>query len=215
MRKSILKITALVILITVISFGAFSQNFEGSIEFKKETMADTTTYIYFVKGNNVKIDEIGSRSHRVEGTFLIDLEAKTMKSLNHDRKLYMEQTTPSTPPMKGTCTVKKGTATKTLQGYKCTEYLVTNTEEETIITYYLADGKFSFFQKLLHILNRREKPSIYFLQIQDVNNMFPMMSFSTDLKGKENGRLEVTKITSKIVDPSMFEIPKGYVKFEK
>ena len=215
MKKSILRITTLVVLITVMSFGAFSQGFEGSIEFKKETMTDTTTYIYYVKGNNVKIDELGTKSNRVEGTFLIDLEAKTMKSLNHDRKLYMEQATPATPPMKGTCTVKKGTTTKTLQGFKCREYIVTNTEEGTIITYYLADGKFTFFQKLLHILNRKEKPSIYFLQIPDVNNMFPMLSFSTDLKGKENGRLEVIKITNKIMDPSMFEIPKGYVKFEK
>ncbi len=215
MKKSILKITTLVVLITVMSFGAFSQNFEGTIEFKKATMIDTTTYIYYVKGNNVKIDEIGAKSHRVEGTFLIDLEAKTMKSLNHERKLYMDQATPSTPPMKGTSTVKKGTSSKTLQGYKCTEYIVTNTEENTIITYYLADGKFSFFQKLLHILNRKEKPSIYFLQIQDATNMFPMLSVSTDLKGKENGRLEVTKITSKLMDPSMFEIPKGYNKFEK
>ena len=79
----------------------------------------------------------------------------------------------------------------------------------------LADGKYTFFEKLLRQLNRKEKQSIYFLQIQDVKNMFPMLSISTDLKGKENGRLEVTKITNKIMDPSMFEVPKGYNKFEK
>ncbi len=215
MKKEILKFTAAVVLATGLSLSAFSQSFEGVIEFKKATMIDTTTYIYYVKGNNVKIDEIGAKSHRVEGTFLIDLEAKTMKSLNHERKLYMEQASPASPALKGTCAVKKGTNVKNLQGNKCTEYVVTNTEEGTIITYYLADGKYIFFEKLLRQLNRKEKQSIYFLQIQDVKNMFPMLSVSTDLKGKENGRLEVTKITNKIMDPSMFEVPKGYNKFEK
>lgn len=215
MKKSILKITAVAALITGLSFSAFAQSFEGVIEFKKATTIDTTTYVYYVKDNKVKIDEMGAKSHRVEGTFLIDLEAKTMKSLNHERKLYMDQPSPKAPEIKGTCTVKKGTNVKNLQGYKCSEYIVTNTDENTVITYYLADGKFSFFDKLLRQLNRKEKSSVYFLQIPDVKNMFPMMSFSTDLKGKENGRLEVTKITSKIMDPSMFEVPKGYNKFEK
>ena len=42
-----------------------------------------------------------------------------------------------------------------------------------------------------------------------------MLSVQTDLSGKEVCRLEVTKITKKVVDPSMFDIPKGYNKFEK
>ena len=65
-------------------------------------------YIYYVKGDNVRIDEIGTKSHKVEGSFLVDMEAKTMKSLNHERKLYMEQGNASAPVIKGTCKVKKG-----------------------------------------------------------------------------------------------------------
>ena len=42
-----------------------------------------------------------------------------------------------------------------------------------------------------------------------------MLSVQTDLTGKETGRLEVTKITKKVVDPTMFDVPKGYNKFEK
>ncbi|MGZ6539773.1 MAG: hypothetical protein ACXVEB_15470 [Bacteroidia bacterium] len=43
-----------------------------------------------------------------------------------------------------------------------------------------------------------------------------MLSVQTDIStGKETVRLEVTKITKKDVDPAMFEIPKGYNKFEK
>jgi hypothetical protein len=196
------------------SFKAAAQ-FEGVIEFKKASTTDTTNYVYYVKGNQVRIDEIGSKSHKIEGSFLVDLDAKTMKFLNHDRKLYGDQATPAAPVLKGTCNVKKGQNVKNLQGYKCVEYIVTNNDENTIITYYIADGKFTFFEKLLRQLNRKEKSSIYFLQISDIKNMFPMLSVETDLTGKEKGRLEVTKITKKEVDPAMFEIPKGYNKFEK
>jgi hypothetical protein len=143
------------------------------------------------------------------------MNAKTMKFLNIDRKLYGDQPTPPSPVIKGACTVKKGQNVKNLQGYKCTEYIVTNNEENTTITYWLADGKFTFFEKLLRQLNRKDKPAVYFLQIPDIKNSFPMLSVQTDLSGKETGRLEVAKITKKVVDPTMFDIPKGYNKFEK
>ncbi len=215
MKKAILKIVPGAMMITMFSLTAVAQSFEGLIEFQKGTATDTTSYVYFVKDNKVRIDEIGSRSKKVEGSFLVSLDSKTMKSLNHERKLYMDQPTPSNPVIKGSCTVTKGQNVKNLQGFKCSEYIVTNNTESTIITYWLAEGKFAFFEKLLRQLNRKDKASVYFLQIPDTNNMFPMLSVQTDLRGKEMGRLEVTKITKKIVEPTVFEIPKGYAKFEK
>lgn len=215
MKKAILRIVPGAMMITLFSLTAVSQSFEGVIEFKKGTATDTTAYIYFVKDNLVRVDEIGSRSKKVEGSFLVNLDTKTMKSLNHERKLYMDQPTPSNPVIKGTCIVTKGQNVKNLQGYKCVEYIVTNNTEGTIITYWLADGKFAFFDKLLHQLNRKDKASVYFLQIPETKNMFPMLSVQTDLRGKETGRLEVSKITKKVVEPSTYDIPKGYNKFEK
>jgi len=216
MKKAILKIVpGAMLMMTMFSFTAAAQSFEGVIEFKKGTATDTTSYVYYVKDNQVRVDEIGSRSKKVEGSFLVNLDSKTMKSLNHERKLYMDQPTPSVPVIKGTCTVKKGQNVKNLQGYKCVEYIVTNNTEGTIITYWLADGKFAFFDKLLRQLNRKDKASVYFLQIPDTKNMFPMLSVQTDLRGKETGRLEVSKITKKVVESSTYEIPKGYNKFEK
>lgn len=215
MKTFFLKISAIFSLLLAFTLNASAQSFEGTIEFKKASTTDTTNYVYYVKGNMVRIDEIGSKSRKVEGTFLIDMDAKTMKSLNIERKLYMDQPTPAAPAIKGTCIVKKGQNVKNLQGYKCVEYIVTNNDENTSISYYIADGKFTFFEKMLRQLNRKEKSSIYFLQIQNVKNSFPMLSIQSDLTGKELGRLEVTKITKKEIDPSLFEIPKGFNKFEK
>lgn len=215
MKKTVLKLVSGAVLMTAFSLTAVSQTFEGIIEFKKTTTTDTINYLYYVKDNNVRIDEVGARSKKVEGSFLVNLDSKTMKSLNHERKLYMDQPTPAEPVLKGSCTVTKGQNVKNLQGYKCVEQVVTNNTEGVIITYWLADGKFAFFDKLLHQLNRKDKASVYYLQIPDTKGMFPMLSVQTDLKGKETGRLEVTKITKKPLDATYFEIPKGYNKFEK
>lgn len=215
MKKTLLKFISVVVALVGFTFSANAQSFEGVIEFKKMTPSDTTNYVYYVKGNHVRIDEIGTKSRNLEGTFLVDMDGKTMKSLNHDRKLYMDQPTPAAPSIKGTCSVKKGQNVKNIQGYKCQEYIVSNAEEGVSITYWVADGKFSFFDKLLRQLNRKDKSSVYYLQMTDVKNSFPMLSVQTDNSGKETVRLEVTKITKKEVDPSMFDVPKGYNKFEK
>jgi len=216
MKKAILKIVPAVLMLTMLSLTAVSQSFEGIIEFKKGSSTDTISYVYYINSTNlVRIDEIGSKSKKVEGSFLVNLTAKNMKSINHDRKLYMEQPPSALPIIKGVCTVTKGQGVKNIQGYKCVEYIVTNNTENTIITYWLGDGKFAFFEKLLRQLNRKDKASVYFLQIPDVKNLFPMLSIQTNLAGKEVGRLEVTKITKKVVEPSLYEIPKGYNKFEK
>lgn len=215
MKKTILKIVSVLVVMFTFSLSLVAQSFEGMIEFKKASATDTTNYIYYVKGDKVRIDEIGSKSHKVEGTFLVDVAAKTMNFLNHDRKLYGDQPTPAAPVITGTCQVKKGQEVKTLQNFKCTQYTVTNNEEGVIINYWLADGKFTFFEKLLRQMNRKDKSAVYFLQIPDIKNSFPMLSVQTDLSGKETGRLEVTKITKKEILPSQFEIPKGYNKFEK
>lgn len=213
MKKCILQFISIIVMIIVSSTVAIGQSFEGTIEFKKETPTDTTNYVYYVKGYLVRIDEIGSKSHKAEGTFLVDMDQKTMKSLNHDRKLYMDQPTPPSPTMKGKCEIKKGEV-KNLQGYKCVEYVVTNAAENTQISYWVAEGKFSFFEKLLHQLNRKDKSSVYFLQIPNIKNTFPMLSIQKDSDGKEQMRLEVTKITKKEIDPTMFDLPRDYNKFE-
>lgn len=215
MKKTVLKLVSGALMLTAFSLTATAQVFEGIIEFRKTSPTDTIDYLYYVKDNNVRVDEVGSRSKKVEGSFLVDLNAKTMKSVNHDRKLYMDQPTPSAPILKGACTVAKGQNVKNLQGYKCTEQIVTNNTEGVTITYWLADGKFAFFDKLLRQLNRKDKQSVYYLQIPETKNMFPMLSIQTDLKGKETGRLEVTKITKKTLTPDTFDIPKGYTMFQK
>ena len=197
-------------------FTVSAQSFEGTIEFKKHTTTDTVNYIYYVKGDKVRLDEIGSKSKKVEGSFLIDLKTNQMLSLSHERKLYIEQASGTPAVVNGKPDVKKTGNVKTIQGMKCNEYVVKNDEEKVQVTYWLASGKFDFFAKLLKILNRKDKSAVYFGLLTGVEGMFPFLSSQINLEtGKEEVKMEVTKIDKKAVGADMFEVPKDYQKFQK
>ena len=193
-----------------------AQSFEGVIEFKKQTTTDTVNYVYYVKGDKVRLDEIGAKSKKVEGSFIIDLKSNTMLSLSHDRKLYIEQSSGTPASMTGKADVKKTGNVKTMQGMKCTEYVVKNADEKVQVTYWMASGNYDFFFKLLKVLNRKDKSAVYVQQITGADGMFPFLSSQVNLEtNKEEVKMEVTKIEKKAVDGAKFEVPKDYQKFQK
>ncbi|MBC7696112.1 MAG: DUF4412 domain-containing protein [Burkholderiales bacterium] len=200
-----------------LSVMAIAQSYEGSIEFKMETSKDTTTNIYYVKGNNVKLDQIGRKSGKVEGSFVFDLSSNEIRFVNPIRKVWGEHKSETAPMIKGTCVSTKGTNTKMVQGQKCIEYIVKNTEENTQITYWLANNKYDFFAPLVKIWNRKDKQSIYFNQIKDLpKGSMPLLSEEKTISdGKLVSKLEVSKISKGSIDDSKLAIPSEYKKFEQ
>lgn len=200
-----------------LSVASFAQSFEGSIEFKMETNKDTTTNIYYVKGNDVKLDQIGRKSGKVEGSFVFNLATKEIKFVNPVRKVWGEHKSETAPTIKGTCVSSKGANTKTIQGQKCSEYIVKNTEENTIITYWVASGKYDFFVPLVKAWNRKDKQSIYFNQIKDLpKGAMPLLSEERQISdNKLLSKLEVSKMNKTAIEASKLAIPAEYKKFEQ
>ena len=209
------KIKLLVASLTL-SVMAVAQSYEGSIEFKMETSKDTTTNIYYVKGKDVKLDQIGRKSGKVEGSFVFNTETNEIKFVNPVRKVWGEHKSETAPIIKGTCVSTKGTNTKMIQGQKCTEYIVKNTEENTVITYWMVSGKYDFFMAIVKAWNRKDKQSIYFNQIKDLpKGSMPLMSEEKTISdGKTVSKLEVSKLTKGGIDASKLTIPADFKKFE-
>ncbi len=195
---------------------AFAQ-YEGSIEFRMETKKDTTTNIYYVKGNNVKLDQIGKKSGKVEGSFVFDLTAKSIKFVNPARKVWGDHKSETPPAIKGTCEVSKGKTTQMVSGKMCTEYTVRNAEENTQIVYYITTEKYDFFVPLVKLWNRKDKQSIYFNQIKDIpKGAMPMKSLETTIDTKAPvSKLEVIKIEKKTIEAATVAVPSDYKKFEQ
>ena len=206
----------LIALVTVFATDIDAQEFNGSIEFKSATAKDTTRNIYFVKNNVVKLDHYDKKTGGLEGSFIFNLADDKIIWINPKRKVWGEHKSETPPVIRGECEVTKGTATKSVAGIKCKEYTVKNTEENTIITYWIAQNKFNFFSPLIKLWNRKDKQAIYFSQIKDLpEGCMPLLSEEKQLSdGKVITRLEVLKISSKLPDQANMIIPPSYTKFE-
>jgi hypothetical protein len=194
-----------------------AQVFNGSIEFKYATQKDTSKNIYHVKNKLVKLDQHTRKNDgSIEGSFLFNLETKEVKFINPKRKLWGSQKSETPQVINGQCVVTKGKTQKTIAGYKCTDYTVKNTDENTSITYWIAEDKFNFFIPLIKLWNRKDKQSIYFGQIKNLpEGSMPLMSEEKQLdNGKALTKLEVTKVTKATLPDEMFNVPKEYTKLD-
>ena len=213
--KKILFIASL----AVFSLENSAQNFNGTIDFKyaNATLKDTSHNVYVVKDKVIKLDQYGKKSGAIDGSFIFDLGANTIKFVNPKRKVWGEHKSETPPVIKGKCEVTKGSESKTIQGVKCTNYTVKNSEENTIITYWIGTDKFSFFVPVLKLWNRKDKQSVYFSQITGLaEGSMPMLSEEKQINdGKTMTRLEVVKITKKTPDDASIQVPPDYTKFDK
>jgi len=193
-----------------------AQGFSGSIEFKSYTLKDTTQNIYFVKDKIVKLDNFTKKTNNIEGSFIFDLNTNKIKFVSPLRKVWGEHKSETPAIIRGVCEAIKGQNTKSVAGMKCKEYVVKNTEENTTITYWIAESKFNFFIPMLKLWNRKDRQSIYFTHIKDLpEGSMPMMSEEKQISdGKVITKLEVTKISKKTPEPGQLEVPSHYNKFE-
>jgi hypothetical protein len=215
MKKSFVLFTAFLGAIVLSQLQSVAQGFEGTIEFRKIGTVDTIKYVYHVKGNNVRIDEIGS-DKKTAGTMLIDIKNQTAKSLSPERKLYLDvEKGKANTLTSDQVSISKGKNSKTIAGYKCSEVVVTNNEQKTVVTYYMAKDNFHFLNGVIKTLNRKDKASVYYQTLSDTENSFPLMSVETDLAGNKKSVLEVLSVNKQKIDDKTFVIPPGYKKFEK
>ncbi|MGE0566907.1 MAG: DUF4412 domain-containing protein [Bacteroidia bacterium] len=204
--------------LTVLLFSLVTRaQFSGSIDFKYYTLRDTTDNVYWVKGNKIKLDQYAKKSKNIEGSFVFDLSEKTIKFVNPKRKVWGDQKSEIPPVVRGKCVSKKTGATKTIEGVKCKEYIVTNTEEDTEITYWIADNKLDFFVPMMELWNRKDKQSIYFSKIKGVSKgAMPFLSEERQISTKKFvSKLEVVSVNKGKVDDSNLSVPANYKKFEQ
>lgn len=193
------------------SNSVFSQ-FEGIIKFEKYKN-DTTQYMYHIKGKQIRITEYGPDGSE-KGIQLVDIEKKTVIALSPDRKLYMDASN-SKDAVLVNPQVTKTTNKKKVAGIECTEWIAKSEKDNTVISYWVGGNNFDFFVPLLQVLNRKDRLSKYFLEVPDNRNIFPLLGEERSLDGTHKTTLKALVVEQKKLDQSLFEIPKGFQKFEK
>jgi len=212
MKKSLLLVASL-----WMALSGFSQSFSGSIDFKYYTQKDTSLNYYLIKEPLVKLDRFGDKGKTVEGSFIFDLQAHEIKWVNPKRKLWGSQKSETPQIIRGACIVSKTGNIKKILGYRCYEYIVRNTDENIVISYWITSDKFDFFIPLLQLWNRKDKQSIYFGQIKDLpKGSMPLLSEEKQISdGKVLTRLEAVKIVSSVPSDESMGVPSGYTKLDQ
>lgn len=207
-KKSILAVASAVL----VSASSFAQ-FAGEIDFTKKVGSIEVNYKYFVSGDNVRVEEINDGA--VEGVQLMDLSKGTMLAVSPERKMYMEVPN-KRPAAELTVEVSKTGKTKTINGFKCEQIIVTCQDKDRKIDYWVAKGDYNFFIPMLKTLNRKENQSMFYLEIPGMDGYFPMLSTEYTLSnGQVVSELSAGTITKKSVSSDMFAVPAGFSKFEK
>lgn len=213
MKTNLKKLTLSVLAVASIAGSTFAQ-FAGEIKFTKTAGSINVEYVYLVKGDQIRVEEVGDEG-KPEGIQLMNLKDKKVYALSPDRKLYMDVSN-SRPAADLKVDVKKTGKTKEILGKKCTEIIVTCKDLDRKIVYWVTEGEYNFFIPMLQTLNRKENQSMFFLLIPGMKGYFPMLSTEYSIStGKVITELKAEKVVEKDVAKSEFEIPEGYKLFTR
>lgn len=190
-----------------------AQVFEGSIEFRKVRAGKSSSYIYYVKGDFVRLEEFGSNRTIVD-IALINLAEEKVFLLSPERKSYMAlQTNESHKDMSET-KVEMTRETKAILGYECKKWIISNAGLNAKVTYWVTAGHYDFFVALLETLKRKDYHALFYQQVPAAVGYLPMVSTWTDMAGNEVERLEIMKINSHVIHGNLFTIPPDYTEIK-
>ncbi|MCZ4408723.1 DUF4412 domain-containing protein [Cryomorphaceae bacterium 1068] len=212
--KIFTKKIAAIMLGVMMGFAGFASGpFQGTIKFTKTIGPVTANYVYYVKGDLVRVEELGENGE-IQGIMIVDTKANTVKALSPERQMFID--VPNKRPARETDVyVQKTNKTQEINGYQCTQVKVTGKDDGREVTFWVADDDFDFLVPMLETLNRKDKLAVYFMNVPDIDGMFPMKGVEKKTDGVELTNLQVNEVEKGELDDSLFEIPAEYTKFER
>jgi hypothetical protein len=206
----------LVISFILLLFPTFNNlgTFEGRIELVQETHYEKSYFTYFIKNDNVRIDEFDS-DHLLIQSLIIKINDEQVYILCPSKKLYTQLTFSDSKKMTSdNFKIIKTENSRIVNGFDCYQWRVKNIERNTEAAYWVSQNNFYFFEDLIKLLNRTDKTFEFFEIIPDSQGFFPMLSVERTLLRKEKLRTYVVAINNEILDESNFIIPPEYKPVE-
>jgi hypothetical protein len=186
--------------------------FEGKIKCVQQNKVDTVFYTFTIKGKKIRLDEI---TNGEENSLIFDLEKQTIVALKASKKLYKyEHVMPYTNTENNKYEIIKSNNSKIINGYKCYQWRVRSTEQNTEIAYWVANDNFDFFEDFLKLWNRREKLFSFFLKLPDISGVFPMLQVERTLLRDERSRQVVLAVEKQEVKDEVFAIPEDFKNYD-
>lgn len=180
------------------------------------TQEDTLYYKYYIKDRMVRMDSYDKDNLKEPESYLMFyLDQQLIYAFKPSKKMYVNlMNKPYHNTQDDNFRILKTTNSKKINGYKCYQWRVRNKEQNTEVSYWVAQDNFDFFEDFLKLWNRSEKHASYFLRIPDIKGYFPMLSEERTTLREEKMTLKVVEIQRQQLSRTLFEVPADFKNYD-
>ncbi len=217
--KHFTKIHFFLIFGVILSFSAIlpdgSQNFQGSIRYKKISLSDTTYLQYHIKNRQVRIEKYAQDGEFLEFT-IIDFDRNSLIIADPKEKLFVRKKldAPGIKTLQVSVDVQNTGNYKYIQGYKCYQWLVKNKAQNVVVSFWVTDSHYDFYDAVLKSLSETEKISDYYSYISGNQGFIPLQSVENTWLRDHRMSLTAEKIEMRELPDKLFDIPENFEAFE-
>lgn len=209
MRNRYSSLLVLIIIFLSLLSTVYARTFEGSINFVRETVFDTTRINIYVKNSMVRVDERDTKN-RLVSSHIVNLDKEEVYALSYSKQLYTKLLVNGYSNNNECISVKKTQNSKEINGHTCSQWRVRDERMNTEVAYWMFDGEFDFFAKLLNLLRRTEYSLAIFGAIPEVGGFIPMLTEERTLLRKEKLKIRIIDIEHNNPSSSLFGIPSHF-----
>lgn len=183
-----------------------ARGFEGGIHFVRESVFDTLFVSVFVKDSMVRVEE-NDRSNGFSRTYLVNLNSEEVYAISYNKRQYLKIREGKKPAGFERISARKTGNNKEINGMICHQWRVKDTNRNTEVAYWMYEGDFEFFAKLLRLIRPTEHSLAIYSSIPEVDGCVPMLTEERTLLRKEKLKLRVVNIDRSEQPSSLFVIP--------
>ena len=214
MKKTI-QLLALILFVFIFStLSVNAGDFNGILSFRKIDGQDTVRYKYYVKGDKIRVESFDEHNE-LNGIMLINMANSKVLVLSSYNKLYSNVPVSSKKPADVDLDLIKSKNKKSVAGKNCNQWTVTDKLSGEKFEYWVHKGSYSFFNKMLRVLNRKELLSVVWIKMEVKDDYFPMLGIEYSPSGEVITKIESLEIKEKDLPDELFILPADYEILER
>lgn len=185
------------------------EGFEGKVNILREGAYDTILVEVYIKGNYLKVNEFG-KHNRLLRSYIANLSTGTTYLISYNQKMYSVLKTVENSPLQHNIQIVKSENSVEIEGIRCFQWRVRNSDGQTETTYWVALSTYDFMIKLHKALANTGSAIEEMVNIPLVDGVMPFMVVDRTRFRKIRSCIRVLDVKPMQISQNVFAIPKGF-----
>jgi len=191
-----------------------ADDFTGVITFRKVAGNDTLLYKYYIIKDKIRVEDI-NKDGEINGIMLINLLNSKIVLLSGSKKVYKDFPASIKKFPDLNLEIEKTKKKMKVAKQNCNLWKVTEKISGEKFEFWISKKNYTFFNRMLKVLNRKEIIAQTWLKLEVSDNMFPMIGIQYNSEGELVTKIEVIKIEERELPEEIFFVPADYELIEK